>query len=60
MPFANRFLYKILYDIIGIWTISQNVLSTEQHLSFVFLKPSLNFPNDPTDPHAGSEELRQK
>ena len=39
---CDGFLYKILYHIICVGAITQNVLSTEQHLQFVCLKPSRN------------------
>ena len=33
-PYAvcNRFLYEVFYHVICIWTISKDILSTEQHL----------------------------
>ena len=37
------FLYKILYYIICIWTISKNVLSTEQHLKLCVFETVTKF-----------------
>ena len=33
-----RFLYEILYNIISVWTVSKDILSTEQHLKFCILE----------------------
>ena len=35
---CQRFLNKILYNIISVWTVSKNVLATEKHLQLCVLK----------------------
>ena len=31
---CSRFLYEVFYNVICIWTVSKDVLSTEEHLKF--------------------------
>ena len=31
---SSRFLYEVFYYVICVWTISKDILSTEQHLKF--------------------------
>ena len=40
---CDRFLYEILYHVIGIRTISEDVLSTEQHLQFCVFESVAEF-----------------
>ena len=35
---CQRFLNKILYNIISVWTVSKNVLATEKHLQLCVLE----------------------
>ena len=40
---CDGFLYEIFYHIICIWTVSQDVLSTEQHLQFCVFESGTEF-----------------
>ena len=52
---CDGFLYKVLYYIICIWTISKDVLSTEQHLKLcVFETVTEVYEVFPTDPLSGN------
>ena len=42
-PVRHRFLYKILYHIVCIRAVSQNILASEQHLQFRVLKAVAEF-----------------
>ena len=58
---CDGFLYKILYHIICVGTITQNVLSTEQHLQFgVFEAMHGIYEVSPMDLREGNEEMHQK